>query len=363
MNILHTVFSFNNGGIENLLIDILNNWNYRNDKVILCIINDDYDNELLSKIKSNKNLEVITLNRKKSSKSIKPLIKYIKLIYKNKIDLIHCHLFQAVKVSILAKLIRPKTKILYTVHDTNIYNNFNKLDIYIQKVFVEKIIAISNSVKEQIICFNKTNDIEVIYNAIDMKKFYTKKTKSNEIRIGCVARLIPNKKGQDILINAMKIVSQQYPDAKCYFAGTTERDKEYNMKVLMDMANELKINKNIIFLGNVNDVPAFLSTLDIFVLPSRYEGFGIVILEAMASKVPVIASRLQGPKEIIKEDKYGEMFEVEDYNSLANIIMKNIKLDNTEKINKAYEYVKNEFDVSVINNRLNHVYLESCKII
>ena len=60
MNIMHIVFSFNNGGIENLLVDILNNWNNKSDKLFLCIINNNYDENLLNKL-----LEKNTYKKKK----------------------------------------------------------------------------------------------------------------------------------------------------------------------------------------------------------------------------------------------------------------------------------------------------------
>lgn len=63
MNILHIIFSFNNGGSENLVVDLLNSWNNEKDNLYLCIVNDSYDKELLDKIKNAK-ITVIMLNRK-----------------------------------------------------------------------------------------------------------------------------------------------------------------------------------------------------------------------------------------------------------------------------------------------------------
>ena len=358
MNILHTVFSFNNGGIENLLIDIMNNWNNKNDKLFLCIINDDYNIELLKKIDKNNKVEIITLNRKRKSRSIKFILEYINIIIKNKINIIHCHLLDAVKISSIAKLIKPTIKLFYTVHYTNIYNKFSRKDILLQNIFLNKIIAISESVKTQIIEKNKKNDIEVVYNAIDIKKFSVAARNNDYIKVGCVARILPEKKGQDILIKAISIVKHKYPNIKCVFAGEPQKGHEHYMEELMRQCKKENLLNNIIFKGNVDNIPSFLSTLDIFVLPSRYEGFGIAILEAMASKLPVIASKLEGPKEIIQDDEYGKLFEVGSYQELAKLIVEVIEENNQKQIDKAYEYVNSKFNVDRINRQIRQIYLD-----
>lgn len=356
MNILHTVFSFNNGGIENLLVDIINNWNYEEDKIILCIINNDYNIELLKKIKKNNRVQVILLNREKNSSGIRVILKYINIILKNKIDIIHCHLYEAVKISILGKLIRPNIKIFYTVHDKKIYNKFSKIDILIQNYFIKKILAISNSVKEDIVSINNKIPVEVLRNSIDLEKFNIPKVKHKGIRIGCVARIMPEKKGQDILLRAISIVKEIYPNVECWIAGEPKKGEEKSLLNLKILSERLNIKSNICFKGNVSNIPLFLSEIDIFVLPSRYEGFGIAIIEAMASRVPVIASNLEGPKEIIKDNNFGELFNVEDYKQLANLIIKLIETKPNMKVEESYKYVEKNFNINVMNKRLKTIY-------
>ena len=357
MNILHTVFSFNNGGIENLLVDIINNWDESN-KIILCVINDDYNEELLRKVVKRKNIKVILLNRKKGTRSMVFLYKYIKIIYKERITIIHCHSIQSLRVGLISKMLKPTLKIYYTVHDTKIYKKLSKINIILQNIFVEKVIAISKAVRNDIESRNSKNDIEVIYNAIDLKKFKKKRENKNygRINIGCIARIIPEKKGQDILLKAIRIVKDKYPNVMCLFAGEPPKGKEYILGQLENQAIELGVAENVRFEGNINDIPNFLNKLDIFVLPSRYEGFGIVLLEAMASNIPVIASNLEGPQEIIKENKYGELFEVENYKELAELIINKIENNDIDKINNSYDYVKEKFSIEIVNKKLKEIY-------
>src|SRR5574344_10570 len=102
MHILHTTFSFNSGGIENLLVDIMNNWNNADDEIGLCVVNQDYNEALLEKI--DKKRKVKLLNRPRKTKSIRFIIDYIKYLYKNKINIVHCHSGEAVKLAILGKI-------------------------------------------------------------------------------------------------------------------------------------------------------------------------------------------------------------------------------------------------------------------
>ena len=89
MNIVHVVFSFNSGGIENLLVDVINNWK-KSDQIMLCIINDVKNDKLISKI-SNSNAKVICLERRPKT-SLLPFVKKFKKIIKDfNADIIHCH--------------------------------------------------------------------------------------------------------------------------------------------------------------------------------------------------------------------------------------------------------------------------------
>lgn len=115
--------------------------------------------------------------------------------------------------------------------------------------------------------------------------------------------LLEDIKGIDVLIKATKIVKEEMPDIVVYVAGTGS--KEDSVKQL---SKDLNLDETIKFLGYLDDIEKFsyLKSADICVVPSRYESFGIVILEAMASRTPVIASKvgnipflLEGYKELL----------------------------------------------------------------
>ncbi|HAT4119820.1 TPA: glycosyltransferase [Clostridium perfringens] len=362
MNILYTVFSFNFGGIEKLLVDILNEWKNEKDNVFLCIINDNYDEELIKKI-SNKNVKILFLNRSEGGRKIHYIRKYIKIVKENSIDIIHCQCVNSSKFSAICKLINKDIKIVHTVHATNIFSNLKKTDIIFENLMLDKIIAISKAVENEILNSGiNSNKVELVYNGIDFSKFNIKNKcikNKEKINIGCVARIDPKAKGQDILIRAIKEISDTKSNIDCYFAGEVNKNEDYVLIKLKNLANELNVERNIHFLGKIDNISGFLDDIDIFVLPSRYEGFGLALVEAIACKVPVIASNIDGPKEILKNGELGELFEKENYIDLAKKIIELINNENLEKINKSYNEVKKRYSIGLTVDKLRDIYVDS----
>lgn len=133
-------------------------------------------------------------------------------------------------------------------------------------------------------------------------------------------------KGVDILIKALPIIKISYPHIKLYIAGTGGQYDKIN-----SLVKKMDLTQNVIFLGNVFGLEKrrLIASTDILILPSRYEAFGIVLLEAMASSKPVIASNVGGIPYIVKNGETGILFEVENIKELAE---KTIKLLGDENL-------------------------------
>lgn len=356
MNIMHVVFSFNNGGIENLLVDILNNWGGEVDNQHLCIINNNYDTKLIKKINIKKS-KIFLMNRPVGGEKIKYIQNFNKYVRENKIDLVHCHSNPAVKFCVPVKILNPNIKLVYTVHDTMIYSELKRYDVLVHKIFLNKIIVISKSVYDSVIKkYKNINRISIVYNGVDYSKFMPRQKGNNQYRIGCIARLDPIIKGQDVLLNAIKILKEKKINVQCVIVGEAPKEKPSILDELKNVVNELNISDRVFFTGNSNDVPKVLSTLDILILPSRKEGFGLAIIEAFFSKVPVIASNTEGPKELIKDNLYGDLFESNDYNDLADKIENVLKMNVDIKVERAFNYAMNNFSIKRMINNLSNIY-------
>lgn len=356
MNILYIMFSFETGGIEKILLDIFNNHKkiYKNDKIFFCIVNDKIDMDLLKLI--NPEVTILLLKREEGSAKLKYIIKFVMYVLKNKINVIHCQAINGVKFSLLCKILRPSIKLVETINGKGSFLKYKKYEVLLDKIFVKKIIAISHCVENDILQRGIVRKkVELVYNGMDMDKFNIIKIQHEGINLGCVARIVPSIKGQDILIKAVSIVKKKYPHVRCYFAGETPRGEEKNLDDLINITHETETAENIIFTGNVIDIPEFLSNIDIFVLPSRREGFGVSLIEAMSAGIPVIASNIDGPKEIIK-DKYGLLFESCDSNDLANKIICCIEKVNNYDRSLVLQYVKENYDIMNMIIKLHNIY-------
>lgn len=196
-----------------------------------------------------------------------------------------------------------------------------------------KVIAVSKAVRKRLEeVAPGSNKIVVIYNGVDLTEFGHKpaeKEFKEEFGIegdcalvGTMGQLHP-RKGQDVFLRAAAQVSKLIPNIKFIIVGN--RNEEYRKK-LEDLSKDLGIAEKAIFAGFREDIPRIMSSLDIFVLPStNLEGFSRVILEGMASRKPVIASRVGGNPEAVEDGTTGIIVPPEDPTQLAAAILELVK--------------------------------------
>jgi glycosyltransferase involved in cell wall biosynthesis len=138
-----------------------------------------------------------------------------------------------------------------------------------------------------------------------------------QIVVGCVAHLLPVK-GHPTLLEAVSRV----PNVRLLIAGK-HLDEEYS-KVLERQVEDLRLKKRVLFLGNITDVPAFLSEINIFVLPTwakwRMEGCPVALLEAMACGKACIATDIPGSRDLIEHGKSGWIVPPENVHSMAEAL-------------------------------------------
>jgi glycosyltransferase involved in cell wall biosynthesis len=120
-------------------------------------------------------------------------------------------------------------------------------------------------------------------------------------------------KGFDLLLVA--IAELEDLELVHIFAGHGEE-----AAALKRQASELGLAERVIFPGFVREVPRFLSSLDVYIQPSRFEGMPFAVLEAMASECPVVATAVDGITELIEDGVHGRLVEPEDPRGLAAVI-------------------------------------------
>lgn len=300
---------------------------------------------------------------------VRAVIRLYRLLKKENIKIIHTHLIQADICGFLAGKGAGVPVIISTKHGPNEFRKRFSIPVWLDGIFgnhSDRIFAVSQAVKDFLMEWEKISKdkFTVINNGIDLEEFNIDidiPRKKEELGlslsskvVGSVGRL-DECKGYMFFLKAMPKILEHVPEARFIFVGEGPLRSK-----LEKMSRELKVEQNIIFLGVRRDIPEILSAMDLFVLPSIVEGFGIVLLEAMAMGKPVIASRVGGIPEIVKDGVTGILVEPASPSDLASSIVKLLKDPlEAKRIGEAgREEVKRRFTAEAMTQKIELVYNE-----
>ena len=221
-----------------------------------------------------------------------------KIFKSDNYSIVHSHLDAMSGWSLkIAKQVGIPVRIAHSHNTALLTKNPNKIWIneYAQKQILKyatNLFACSEAAGEWL--FGKQSQFQVINNAIDVQKYQFNEEKREEIRtkyflqdkfvIGCVGRF-DYQKNQEFLIPVLEKVLKEKENAILVFLGEGN-----TMKMVNELAKERKVEKNIVFLGAVNNVFEFYNAFDLFVLPSRFEGLCFVAIEAQTNGLECILS-------------------------------------------------------------------------
>ena len=282
---------------------------------------------------------------------------------KEKPDIVHTNLFGSDTLGRIAAIFAKVPVVVSTEHNTNFDQGFIKrLVKKILSLFTAKIIAASVAIRDFSMAKDGINPKKfiVINYGIDLTDYPFRgfqPINPDKITAGVIARL-EEQKGHLYLIKALPRIIQKYPSFKLQLIGGGSL-----LEKLEKEAAALDINNAIEFLGDRQDIPELLPKLDVFILPSLWEGLGIAILEAQAVGVPVLASNVGGIKEIVKDGETGLLFEPKDspaiFNSIARLVA---NPDLTAKIvEQANKQVRADFDYKIMVRNYTDLYLTLLK--
>ena len=365
--VLQVTGAMNIGGTETMLMNLYRKINKDIQFDFISYSKEDgyYDNEIKELggniIKLNPPNEVGIIN---AIKDIKNVIKE-----NGPYNIVHTHMmFNSGVAMIAAYLSGVKIRVSHA-HTTSDEGNGIKRKIYINimrtfiKIFSTDFLACSNLAGkylfgERII---KNKNYKVLPNYIDYDKFIycNDKTsvraelgiKSDDIVICHIGRFI-KAKNHDFLIKIAKEMIDKNNKVKFILVGDGDLKNEIENKV-----KELKIDKNIFFTGIRKDIPNILKNSNLFILPSIYEGLGLVLLEAQSSNIPCLVSEAIQPEVdlnlgLVKTLNIG-LGESIWANESATFMLKNRNISNAEIINKIKA---SNYDLQNILNILLKVY-------
>lgn len=185
-------------------------------------------------------------------------------------------------------------------------------------------VANSAHTAESIRSFVPSADVTIVHNPVDLERFAPERIDRPTARrsiglsswhfaLGVIAQITPWK-DQELAIRALGLLRDEHPEARLllagsakFVAGATRLDNVSYERGLHALIASLGLGKRVVFLGEREDVPEVIRALDVVLVPSWEEPFGRTVVEAMAMGVPVVATEVGGPSEIVVDGQSGRL--------------------------------------------------------
>lgn len=317
MRILHIISSLEIGGAQKLVHDLaLSQINTGSDVSVLVYFSCD---SMFEKDLIKAGVNIISLNCKNSKSLLLPIkLRHVLKDY----DVTHVHLFPALYQAALAS-VGIKTPLVYTEHSTYNRRRAKKYLRPLEQLVYSRysqIISISEQTQNALFQWLKpraTSKFQTIHNGVNLGKYHKAEAKNPKDTFGragipilMVSRFVPAK-DQATLIKALKFIENS--NVFVAFAGDGELIQDAKK-----LAEEVGVSERCVFLGSRNDIPELIKSSAIGVQSSHWEGFGLTAVEFMAAGKPVIASSVDGLKQVV--DGAGILFNPGDEQQLAKNI-------------------------------------------
>jgi len=269
---------------------------------------------------------------------IKALISIFRFLRRSKPDIVHTHTSKAGILGRLAAWMARVPIIIHTPHGHVFYGHFGRS---LSRIFLQIEKLLGRITHHQIgltpeegndylrLSVSKPSNTTVIHSGVDVQRFIEgakqrpRKRKelgipADSLVIGYVGWLIPIK-GVTYLVSAMARILEQHPKSLLVLVGKGDDkgNEEINLKEQVERAG---LADKVRFLGWRSDVDEIMGCFDIFVLPSLNEGMGRVLVEAMAAGLPIVASRVGGINDLVKDGHNGLLVPPADTPALENAI-------------------------------------------
>ncbi|WP_210449782.1 glycosyltransferase [Vibrio crassostreae] len=320
MKIILFITGLGMGGAENLVINLADSYFEAGHEVKIIYA---FKNQVV--FTRNTGIEVISLNVNHYWDFLGACYRFQKIIRKFKPDVIHSHMYHA---NILARLSRPFYKVnrlISTAHSINEGGKLRMLFYRATDLFADVTTNVSQEAVDSFIMKGavKRNKIKVVENGIDTNKFVF----SSDARLNYRRNLQVNSHHKVILAIGSLREAKDYPNLLHAIKSIHVKRDDIQLKIighgpllseLKQLVSELQLDEVVEFLGVSFNIPEYLSSCDCFVLSSCYEGFGLVVAEAMSCERPVVATDCGGVREVIGES--GFLVRKQDNAQLAKAI-------------------------------------------
>jgi glycosyltransferase involved in cell wall biosynthesis len=350
IEVVHIITTISRGGAEKQLLTLAKEQMRSGRKVSVIYLKGSPD--LISEFKNNR-IEVINfLSNKNPIIQLLMLKKYLR----NKNVLLHAHLPRA---ELFTAVCKNDNFLIISKHNSErFYPNGPKIISFLIAKYVYKksdqCIFISKAVYKYL---KKINEVpekyknNIVYYGIEpnnkLENNYS--LKPNIRKIGTVARIVPQK-DFPTLIDAFILVNQEFPRTQLVVAGVG-KEKEN----IIQIVGYFDIRNKIHWLGKIDNISKVFKQMDLFILSSKYEGFGLVLLEAMQNKIPILAANNSSIPEVMGKNYQG-FFKTSNSKSLFKKICEAQDISFRKKLISRYDERLHFFDSTKMRQNIDLVY-------
>lgn len=369
------------GGAERFVIDLSSHLDKSRFEPIVCafwrygVPSEQYWAEYLTK----RNVKVFFAEdwagRYSVLRYVKGLMNIASYLRERPVDVIHSHFQMGSIAALLLKGVLGAKAIIRTAHAGKEWGD-TFLGFLCRQIFTKWIfpavfdieVGVSNAIaarlnqrpgvriagKKAVVIRNGIPLDRFISTGINQSKRLELGLSADDLVVGTIGRL-RKEKGLSTLLEAAAIVNAQLPNVKFLIVGDGELRSS-----LCRQAEQLGLMETVLFAGARQDVESLYGVMDLFVLPSLWEGFPIVILESMASRVPVVATDIPGTRELIQAGRTGWLAKPGDPFSLAACILE--ALLNPSKravvVQTAFQEVVLRFSIKGVVAKYEDIYAQ-----
>ena len=361
-NILHVIDTTGPGGAETVFIELASRLPDDRYRPVVLIRGKGWVYEELQR----RGIQPVLMDAK-GSFNVRFLRGLCALVRREKIDLIQSHLLGSNVYCALAGLI-TRTPVVATFHgsvDIGDNERFKAIKFAAINAGAFSIVPVSDLLREDILSRTtlKKSKIQVIYNGIDTSVFQRQPStrlreqfgwSADAVIIGSLGN-IRTAKGYDVLLRAAALLKEAAPACRFVIAGQSN-SKLYDE--LLSLRQELGLEDQVHFIGFIDDAAEFLAGLDIFLSSSVSEGLPLSAIQAMVSKLPIIATRCGGWQELIRHGENGWLVETSNPQAIADAIQ-TLAADDVrcqQLAQNARESAIRSFDIQVMLDAYQRTY-------
>jgi len=362
MKILYLITGLGGGGAEKVVADLADQMFQSGHQVKIAYLK----GEVVVK-PQNDRIELVYLGLESLKQAKLAYSNYKNLLDRFEPDVVHAHMVHANIFARLSRIFLPIPKLICTAHSNNEGGKARMLAYRATHHLSDLTTNVSQSASDSFETLGAVpkNGITTIYNGIDLERFQRNEQANLEVRLAlglsdndlmllAVGRL-HEAKDYPNLFHAIEILLKQDDKHKnIYLFVVGDGDLRSELEHLI---TEKKLSTQVHLLGRRSDIPQLMSAADLFILSSSFEGFGLVVAEAMACQTYVVATDCGGVKEVMGDT--GILVQPKNSLDLAQALMRAINLSDVEVIQnnmQAVKHVSKNFDLKNIVTKWLEIY-------